>query len=411
MTETELARDQLDGAVHQRPLFSRTGAQERVFSRLFTGLVYAQIWEDPVVDMIGLDLGPGDNLVCISSGGCNLMSYLTANPASVTAVDLSPAHVALVRLKLAAARSLPDHATFYNFLGHANRPANIQLYDRHVAQALDADSRTWWECQQGLLGRRVNMLSKGLYRYGVLGRFISAMHMVSKIGGVDYRPLLESRSLEDQKAFFDNEISPLFENELIKLIARRRASLFGLGIPPAQFDKLARDGGGDIVPVLRERTRKLICDFPISENYFAWAAFNRGFADDGTGPVPPYLEAANFATVQENAPRASIVNQSLTRLLADTPPASKQAYVLLDAQDWMNTAQLTDLWTEITRTAAPGARVLFRTGGADDVLPGRVPASILDRWVYQPERSLELWRQDRSAIYGGLHLYRKRAEA
>ncbi len=50
--------------------------------------------------------------------------------------------------------------------------------------------------------------------------------------------------------------------------------------------------------------------------------------------------------------------------LTDCPPASRDRYVLLDAQDWMTDAQLTALWTEITRTARPGARVVFRTAAA-----------------------------------------------
>ena len=405
MTDTDLARRQLGGAVHQKPVFSRTGLQERAFSRMFQGLVYAQIWEDPVVDIEGLALVPGDNVVCISSGGCNLMSYLTAAPGSIRAVDLSPAHVALVRLKLAAATALPDQAAFYDLLGHADRPGNPDLYFRHIAPVLDPASRAWWETRMGLTGRRIDMFARGFYHYGALGRFIGAMHLVAKVGGVDFRPLLAAQSLAAQQAFFDTEIAPLFEKPVIRALARRRAALFGLGIPPAQFEKLAEDGGGDVVPVLRERTRKLMCDFPVSENYFAWAAFNRGYRADGTGPVPPYLEARNFDAVRANAPNASIVNRSLTDMLADEPDASKQAYVLLDAQDWMTDAQLTALWTQITRTATPGARVLFRTGGGPDILPGRVPAAILDRWRYDAALSPVLWKRDRSAIYGGVHLY------
>ena len=72
----------------------------------------------------------------------------------------------------------------------------------------------------------------------------------------------------------------------------------------------------------------------------------------------------------------------------------------------MTDVQLTDLWTEITRTARPGARVLFRTAAEDTLLPGRVPADLLDRWSYSEEQARELIRQDRSSIYGGLHLYR-----
>ena len=36
---------------------------------------------------------PDDRLVAIASGGCNAMSYLTANPAQITAVDLNQHHV------------------------------------------------------------------------------------------------------------------------------------------------------------------------------------------------------------------------------------------------------------------------------------------------------------------------------
>ena len=37
----------------------------------------------------------------------------------------------------------------------------------------------------------------------------------------------------------------------------------------------------------------------------------------------------------------------------------------------MNDADLTALWTEITRTARPGARVIFRTAADERLLPGR----------------------------------------
>jgi len=312
MLDDDLTRRRIGRAVYQNPALSRAGLQERIFGRLFTGLVYAQIWEDPVADMAGLALGPADRVVCIASGGCNLMSYLTAGPAAITAVDLSPAHVALVRLKLAAVTALPDHAAFYDLFGYADRPGNPALYDRYIAPLLDADSRAWWETRRGLRGRRIDMFARGFYRHGALGRFIAAMHLVSRLGGVDYRPLLAARSLDDQRAFFDANLAPLFDNRLVKALARRPSALFALGIPPAQFDKLAADGGGDIVPVLRARMRKLICDFPVGENYFAWAAFDRGYRADGTGPVPPYLEAANFAAVRDGAPRAQVDHAALT---------------------------------------------------------------------------------------------------
>ena len=81
------------------------------------------------------------------------------------------------------------------------------------------------------------------------------------------------------------------------------------------------------------------------------------------------------------------------------------AYVLLDAQDWMTTDILTGLWTEIERTAKPGARVIFRTAGEESILPGRVPDEILNKFSYDAAACREMNAKDRSSIYGGFHLY------
>ena len=51
-------------------------------------------------------------------------------------------------------------------------------------------------------------------------------------------------------------------------------SLYGLGIPPAQYEALvSANAQGNMSEVLRERLKKLACDFSIQDNYFAWQAF------------------------------------------------------------------------------------------------------------------------------------------
>jgi len=396
----------IGAAVYENRPFALDTLSERVFASLFRGLVYAQIWEDPLCDMVALDLNEDDDVVCIASGGCNVMSYLTAQPKSVTAVDLSPWHVELNRLKLASAKHLPDHSAFYAVFGNAALPSNKDLLDQHVFKHLDPEAQAFWQGRNGL-HRRASLFTRGFYRFGVLGRFLGAVHLVARAARVDFSKLLNAQSLAEQDAFFNSEIAPLFETRFVRFMARRRASLFGLGIPPAQYDKLASDAGGDIIPVLKERSRKLFCDFPISENYFAWQAANRAYKPDGSGPVPPYLEARHFDTIRTVADRVRVLNRSVTDVLAEQGERSKSVFVLLDAQDWMTDAQLNALWREITRTARHGARVLFRTGGASDILPGRVQDDILGQWSYDAAASQSAFETDRSAIYGGVHLYRK----
>lgn len=411
MIEATAVGARIDGAVVRNTALSSTGILERVFSAAFRGLVYPQIWEDPLIDMEALALKPTDTLVTIASGSCNVMSYLTANPAEIIAVDLSPAHVALGKLKLAAATHLPGHTAFSNLFRHANLKSNIALYQRHIRPHLDAKTRAYWDGREFNGRRRISRFTRGFYNTGLLGRFISAAHVIGKIYGVDPRELLRMDSIEKQREFFQTRIAPVFESRSFKALTSMRASLFGLGIPPAQYEALAGDAPDGMTGALRVRTERLACGFPLKDNYFAWQAFGRSYQAGDSASLPPYLEARNFETIRQNAGRVTVVNESITALLAARPAASVDAFVLLDAQDWMTDGQLSDLWAEITRTAAPGARVIYRTAAAQSPLPGRVPDAILAKWDYRSEQSLELGARDRSAIYGGFHLHLKRDAA
>lgn len=403
------ADNRLARAVHRNKRLSNDGALERLFTWLFKGLVYPQIWEDPVIDIEALAIRPGDRIVAIASGGCNVMSYLTADPASIVAVDLNRAHVALNRLKIAAALRLPDYDAFYRFFGKADEKANLAAYERFIRDGLDETSRAYWD-RRGINGkRRITLFSRDLYHHGLLGWFIGVAHRVAKLHGIDPADMLKARTMEEQRSFFDTALAPLFDRRMIRWATSRKASLFGLGIPPAQYEALASAGGGDMALVLRQRLERLACDFPLADNYFAWQAFGRSYRKDApsgdSGPLPPYLQERHFEAVRERAGRISAINRSVTEVLAAEPGASHDCYVLLDAQDWMTDAQLNDLWSEITRTAAPGARVIFRTAAEPDLLPGRVADAILERWDYKAEESRQWTLRDRSSIYGGFHLY------
>ncbi|WP_422055868.1 DUF3419 family protein [Sphingomonas sp.] len=393
-------------AVHRHEHLSKEGLLERAFTFAFRGLVYAQIWEDPEVDMEALAITPDCHIVTIASGGCNVLSYLTANPAKITAVDLNTAHIALNKLKRAAAIHLPDHAAFHRFFAQANRPENVAAYKQWLRPHLDDATRRYWEGRDLAGRRRIKGFAGGFYKRGLLGGFIGAAHLLAKLYRIDPRELLAAKSVEEQRAIFETRLAPVFDKKFVRWLIDQPASLFGLGIPPAQYEALAGDDPRGIGAVLRGRLEKLACDFDLSDNYFAWQAFGRGYGEGADAPLPPYLRAANYATVRDRAERVEVRHQNFVEYLDSMPDGSLDRYILLDAQDWMTDAQLTRLWAAITRTAKPGARVLFRTAAAPTLLPGRVPDAILNCWDYAEAESLDFTARDRSAIYGGVHLYR-----
>jgi len=399
------ARNQrLRQAVHRHKAISRQGVQERLFTLAFSGLVYPQIWEDPVVDIEALKLKDGEHVIAIASGGCNILSYLTAADIKVTAIDLNPAHIALNKLKLAAAQYLPSYAAFHRFFAEADAAENVRAYFTYLQEHLDPATRKYWESRDRLGRRRVGYFGKNLYRHGLLGTFIGASHLLARIHGRNPRALLKAKTREEQRQIFDRELAPLFEKRHIRWLMSKPSALFGLGIPPSQFEAL-KGNENHMAEVLRQRLERLACEFDLQDNYFAWQAFGRRYASGGSGPLPPYLQRQNYDTLRARADNINVVHASFTEHLASLPEASRDAYVLLDAQDWMTSEMLTGLWTEIVRTAKPGARVIFRTAGEETILPGQIPDEILNRFDYDEEACRKLTLKDRSSIYGGFHLY------
>ncbi|MGZ5827332.1 MAG: DUF3419 family protein [Rhizomicrobium sp.] len=402
-----MANPLLEKAAHQKPATTRRGALERLFTLMFQGFVYNQIWEDPDVDLAALELKPNHRVLTIASGGCNVLNYLAADPAKIVAVDLNPNHVALTKLKLSALQNLPTYEEFFRFFGQANDRANRTAYDDLLSKRLDKVTRQYWEKHVPLRGRRINMFARNLYRYGLLGRFIGVLHAVAKLHGKKLEPILAARTPAEQRRLFERHIAPLFDYKSIRMLSKSPVSLYALGIPPAQYDELV--AAGDPIAVLRERVERLACDFPIHENYFAWQAFGRGYDIEHRAAVPAYLQRQTYEMIRTRTGKVEVHHASLTDFLGAQPAHSMHRYVLLDAQDWMNSDQITALWREIDRTAdTRDARVIFRTAGPDSPLPRKLPPDVLAPWMYLETESKAWHGQDRSSIYGGFHVYTRR---
>src|SRR5438067_648777 len=89
----------------------RIGVPGARIDRLF----FAQVREDPIVELEALDPGPNDRVVVISSGGCTALSLLAAGAGRVDAVDLNATQNHIVELKVAVLRRL-DHDAALGFL-------------------------------------------------------------------------------------------------------------------------------------------------------------------------------------------------------------------------------------------------------------------------------------------------------
>src|ERR1700735_271094 len=338
---------------------------DRLYAFWFRRLVYTQIWEDPVADLAALRLAVGSTIVTLSSGGCNALSYLTARPAQVYAVDLNAAHLALIKLKLAGLRAFSDYSDFWQFFGAADKPANSDLYRERLRPQLDAQARAYWD-KRNIVGRpRHAYFADGFYRHGMLGRFIGLAHFAAKLCGID--PAILLNGSPDAPA----RVAPLND-------------------------------------VLHKRLLRLIDGHPNDTNYFAWQALHRGYAGPGDRCLPPYLQRRQYERMRDGAGLIIPHHANLRQFLEGLPAREVDAVILLDSQDWMAIDEIRALWNAIDRAGSDNVHVIFRTAGEASPIESDELASLRRIWRRDDERSAVGFELDRSGIYGGFHCYGRR---
>src|SRR4029450_11918693 len=105
-------------------------------------LYFAQVREDPRLEIEALEPGADDSIVVVGSGGCTALSLLAVGAGQVTAVDMNRAQNHLVELKLAALTVL-SRAESLASLGvtESSALARLDAYEElpsHLTHAADA---------------------------------------------------------------------------------------------------------------------------------------------------------------------------------------------------------------------------------------------------------------------------------
>ncbi len=399
-------------AVKQKNVSKKQGILQKLFAVWFDAFVYNQIWEDPRIDVQALQLNKNSKILTISSGGCNSLNYLLENPANVTAIDLNRHHIYLLRLKIAALKFLPSHAEFFNFFGYGKSEKNVEDYQKYIEPNLDRETAKFWESNTffgGILyGKRINFFQNGgLYEHSRTSYFLRFFHRAAHLFGGKPEEILKAQTPQEQELLFQKYIEPFFDSFLIKIVGKLPITMFGLGVPPQQYEELKKDlhDGTNIIDIYRERTKRLAVSFPIQDNYFAWQAFARKYDTKNRNAIPDYLKIENYEKLKANADKIVTNIGSVTDEIKNSPKNTFNCFVFLDAQDWMNSEMLTELWTAISEKGESNSRIIFRTASRFSPIETNLPKNLRENFNYQKDLSEKLFKQDRAAIYGGFHLY------
>ncbi|WP_394824906.1 DUF3419 family protein [Pendulispora albinea] len=330
-----------------RSVLRRLTRPEAAPGRLF----YAQVLEDPRLELEALAPGPNDTTLVISSGGCTALSFLASeNTGTLVSVDRNTVQNHVVELKAAALDLPPADAIL--FLG--GRPSKegqrIETYHdlRHV---LSDGARRYWD-------RRLGAIRRGVLGAGLAERFMGALGSIIRFA-VHPRAridrMLSFDSLDEQRAFYESDWNTRRWRALFPILLNQRVFRY-LGLGQNRF---YHGGGSSFAEHFQNGLEHSLKAVHARDNYFIHYMMTGHYPADEAG-WPLYLNPDGARKAAEGRDRLTLVDGGVTEYLASREPRSIQRFALSNVPEWMSAAEIDALFAEVARTAAPGARVCFR---------------------------------------------------
>lgn len=382
----------------------------RIFNTVHrNNLVYNTCWEDPRLDRVALELTPQDNVLVITSAGCNALDYALCEPQHVYAVDMNPRQNALLELKQAAIRRL-DFEQFFQMFGGGRLPGVQEVYSRQLRSHLSEWARGFWDRKIKWFDNR----RRTFYFRGTSGSFARMLKVYTdrmiKVGP-QLQQLLNAASVEEQRKIYNQSLRDRFWTGFIKFAMNRDTTLSMLGVPRAQRRQIELQYQGGVIQYCQDCVEAVFSKLPLRDNYFWRVYINGQYTRDC---CPEYLTPAGFAKLQAGAvDRISTHTDSVQGFL-EKHDGRISRFVLLDHMDWLSDhffPLLEAEWQAIFDRRAPRARVLWRSGGLRTEFVDQVQVhyrgqtrQLGELLVYHRELAAELHERDRVHTYASFYI-------
>jgi S-adenosylmethionine-diacylglycerol 3-amino-3-carboxypropyl transferase len=319
----------------------------------FDHIRYAQLWEDADVLTEGLGDCAGGTLVSICSAGDNALAMLTLDPAKVVVVDLSPAQIACLRLRMGAFAAL-SHPEFLELMGARPSARRKDLLDRALAP-LDPATQAFW---RGLADEVDRHGAGGVGKFERYFRIFRTRLLPLVHSRQTLRDIFVPRSRADRQAFYDGRFNTWRWRLLLNLFFSRFV-MGRMGRDKAFFDHVE---GSPAQHVARRIYHAAVATDPAQNPYLHWIITGTHGA-----ALPMTWRAEHFETIRARLDRIEIRPGSLETFVATGEKAD--GFNLSDIFEYMSPEVFAKVYGTILAASAPKARLVYWNMMA----PRRVP--------------------------------------
>jgi S-adenosylmethionine-diacylglycerol 3-amino-3-carboxypropyl transferase len=372
-------------------------------------LVYNQCWEDPLLDHQALQFKKTDNVLMITSAGCNALDYLLKTPKKIHAVDMNYRQNALLELKISALQNL-DYSDFFELFAKGSHPQIYKFYSQKLRAGLPAYAQTYWD-------KNISFFSGGgwrstFYYHGTSGFIARLMsHYISFQGIQEWVHLaFQAKTLDEQRDIYFSYLKPAFWNDFLRWFSRRGATMSALGVPRSQFLQIEKKYQGGMAKFIEDCLESVFAHLRLNDNYF-WHLYL--FGSYSSQCCPNYLKESYFLHLKENVHRIQPHTSSLLDFLKNHQDSIHKVS-LLDHMDWLyqkHASVLREQWQQLIEHSTSETKIIWRSAslGVDFVDP--LPVKISNQWgyvgdflKYEFQKAQELHKMDRVHTYGSFYV-------
>lgn len=346
----------------------------------FSRIRYAQVWEDADILVEALQVPAGGTCLSIASAGDNALALLAADPAKVYAIDLNPAQLHCLALRVAAFKTL-DHDELLELIGSVESTQRAMLYAK-CRHALETEALRFWDARPEAIAAGIGQAGKFERYFAIFRRWvIPLIHPQKRVD-----QLLSAKPAADRNAFYENTWGNWRWRTLFRLFFSR-FMMGRLGRDPAFFNYVE----GSVADRILERTRYALTRLDPSENPYLQSIL-RGTHQSA---LPFYLRPENFEKIRRNIDRIEGRLCTIESFAEQEKAIRFNAFNLSDIFEYMSESNMQTLLEQIIEMSAPGARLAYW----NMLAPRSRPDALAGEIRSLPSLAEELFRQDKAFFY------------
>jgi S-adenosylmethionine-diacylglycerol 3-amino-3-carboxypropyl transferase len=308
----------------------------------FSGIRYAQCWEDADILLAALEPGPGKRCLSIASAGDNTLALLSRNPENVLAIDLSPAQIACLELRVAAYREL-QHGELLALIGSVESDTRPRLYQT-CRKHLSTDALAFWDERPHLIAAGIGSVGKFEHYFTLFReRMLSLVHPKDRV-----QELLRPKLIAERRLFYDEKWNNLRWRLMFRIFFSRK--VMGLLDRDPEFFRYVE---GSVSERIVKRTEYALTELdPAANPYIQWILTGRHNA-----ALPMALREENFEPIRRNLDRLKWRCGALEESLKGDQKFD--CFNLSDIFEYMSPSSYEELLRMLASSACPGARLAY----------------------------------------------------